>query len=159
MIIKYFIPEIILLGSFFTIALIGMAKKTKCTKKKSVQKPYFLMNKKELAELELKVDNNLDKRAILLSRFELLNSDNFIKPKTMDYVKNLVLSDINGYKGTKNAYALISNCLKDEYISNKNLNIISDILDLESKSFFNSKSSATRKQTEKAKVIELKFSK
>lgn len=159
MIIKEFFYEIILLGTFFGVAVLGVILPKQTMKVDMRNKPYWMMNKKELDQLEFEVDNNLDDRATLINRFELLTSQDLVSKGNVDYIKSLLLSDIKGYKGSRNAYAVINNCLKDEYVSNENLGIINNILDLESKSFFNSHKPVGRNRKEKAKVIELNFNK
>lgn len=158
MIIKGFLPEIILIGTFYILLTYSMnIKKMKISKK--VTKPYYLMSKKELANLELEVDNNLDLRAEVQTQFNNMLMNGQISDNSLDRIKELIKNDIKGYKGARKADKFINNCLKNEYISNTNLNIIKDVLDLEAQSFFNSKPYIPNKKREKAKVIQVNFTK
>lgn len=155
--IKEFLPEIILIGTFYILLTYSMnIKKMKISKKAT--KPYYLMSKKELANLELEVDNNLDLRAEVQTQFNNMHMNGQISDNSLDRIKELIKNDIKGYKGARKADKFINNCLKNEYISNTNLNIIKSVLNLEAQSFFNSKSTPIKKR-EKAKVIQVNFTK
>ena len=160
MIITQFIQEIsllLLLGVFYVYYL--YKKNFKKKNKVPVIKPYYLMNKKELKELNKEVTDNINLRNKIYNNFNLMINNHSISAQALDEISTFINKDLElDIEKFQNQIHFIYHALNSEYISNLTLHTVNTILDFEVKNFFSNKSksiSKVRSIKKKSKVLNL----
>ncbi|MFR5264487.1 hypothetical protein [Clostridium sp.] len=160
MIIIQFIQEISLLltlGVFYVYYL--YKKNFKKKNKVPLIKPYYLMNKRELKELNKEVTDNINLRNKIYNNFNLMINNYSISAQAIDEISTFINKDLElDIEKFQNQIHFIYHTLNSEYISNLTLHTVNIILDFEVKNFFSNKSksiSKVRSIKKKSKVINL----
>ncbi|WP_055070690.1 hypothetical protein [Clostridium massiliamazoniense] len=160
MIITQFIQEIsllLLLGVFYVYYL--YKKNFKKKNKVPVIKPYYLMNKKELKELNKEVTDNINLRNKVYNNFNLMINNHSISAQAILEITQFINEDLKlDIEKFQSDIHFIYHCLDREYISNLTLYTINTLLEVETKMFFSNKSKSIQKIRsikKKSKVINL----